>query len=293
MTQPHTQWRKRSISRCRGKKNQYSDTPSARTTQSSLGRSLLLLVAASRLLGGTADLVWLAEHSCSVAVYAPSSSGSSSPCWVMSADVHFQLPQHYAPKLARSLLDLGGEAGADETVLGLEGLLRLLVVVNEAEALGDTAAELGAEAEDDDALLVSLVKLAKALAELDAREVGAGGVGDREQELLAVKQAVRDELGGPDGDGSVVGLRCVSTRSLVVVVDGRPPPRESDIPAEHIVSFPPNVESSAAQQPPPNLQILPLPSTTHILLSLARARCARAVVGCRRRRCWGRCRRRY
>jgi len=92
---------------------------------------------------------------------------------------------------------------ADETVAGLELLLALLVVVDKTEALGDTTAELGAETNDDDALLLRLVELGEALAELSAREVGAGGVGDGNDELLAVKQAVRDELRSAKGDGAV------------------------------------------------------------------------------------------
>jgi hypothetical protein len=103
---------------------------------------------------------------------------------------------------------------ADETVTGLELLLALLVVVDQAEALGDTTAELGAETKDDDTLLLGLVKLREALAELSAREVGAGGVGDVKNELLAVKQAVRNELRSAKGDGAVgVLLKMLAMRS--------------------------------------------------------------------------------
>lgn len=97
---------------------------------------------------------------------------------------------------------------ADQAVLGLELLLGLLVVVDETEALRRATTELGAETEDDDALLLGLVELGEALSEVVARDVGTGGVGDSDNELLAVKQAVGDELRSPDGDGSGGVLRC-------------------------------------------------------------------------------------
>lgn len=97
---------------------------------------------------------------------------------------------------------------ADQAVLGLELLLGLLVVVDETEALRRTTTELGAETEDDNTLLVRLVELGEALSEVVTRDVGTGGVRDSDNELLAVKQAVGDELRSPDGDGSggVLGL---------------------------------------------------------------------------------------
>jgi hypothetical protein len=85
-------------------------------------------------------------------------------------------------------------------VPGLKLLLALLVVVNHAKALGKAATELGLEAKDDDPLLVRLVQGGELLAELGARDVGAGGVKDGDDKLLAVEQTVGDELGGSDGN---------------------------------------------------------------------------------------------
>ena len=91
---------------------------------------------------------------------------------------------------------------ADEPVLGLKLLLALLVVVDEAKALGRAATELGLEAKDDDLLGLGLVERGELLRELLARHVGARGVEDGQDELLAVEQAVRDELGRAEGDGA-------------------------------------------------------------------------------------------
>lgn len=110
--------------------------------------------------------------------------------------------------VTKSKVVAANETYADQAVLGLELLLGLLVVVDETEALRRATTELGAEAEDDDALLLGLVELGEALSEVVARDVGAGGVGDSDNELLAVKQAVGDELRSPDGDGSGGVLPC-------------------------------------------------------------------------------------
>ena len=90
----------------------------------------------------------------------------------------------------------------NKPVLGLELLLALLVVVDQAETLGRAATELGLEAKDDDALGLGLVERGELLGELGARDVGAGGVEDSQDKLLAVEQAVRDELGRAEGDGA-------------------------------------------------------------------------------------------
>ena len=80
--------------------------------------------------------------------------------------------------LSRGLLDLGGHANADKTVVGLELLHGLVGVVDEGEASGLAATELGAETEDGDLVLVGLVELGELLAELILGDVGTVGVED-------------------------------------------------------------------------------------------------------------------
>lgn len=80
--------------------------------------------------------------------------------------------------LSAGALGLGGEADPDEAVLGLELLQGLGGVVDEGEAGGLAATELGAQAEDLDLLLLGLVHGAELLAELILGDVGALGVQD-------------------------------------------------------------------------------------------------------------------
>jgi hypothetical protein len=75
-------------------------------------------------------------------------------------------------------LGLGGEADADEAVVGLELLHGLGGVVDEGEAGGLAATELGAQAEDRDLVLDGLVQGAELLAELLLGDVGTAGVED-------------------------------------------------------------------------------------------------------------------
>lgn len=80
--------------------------------------------------------------------------------------------------LPGGLLDLVGEADADEPVVGLELLHGLLGVVDEGKAGALATTVLGAEAEDGDLVLLGLVELGKLLAELILGDVGAVGVED-------------------------------------------------------------------------------------------------------------------
>jgi hypothetical protein len=96
---------------------------------------------------------------------------------------------------------------SDESVLGLELLLALLVIVDHAETLAGSTSELGLQSENDDSLLVSLVQGGELLGELISGQVGSGGVEDRKDELLSVEESVGDELGGSEGDGSLGVLR--------------------------------------------------------------------------------------
>lgn len=80
--------------------------------------------------------------------------------------------------LARSLLDLGGKADTDKTVVGLELLHGLGGVIDEGEAGGLAATELGAETEDVDLVLGGLVEGGQLLAELVLGDVRTVGVED-------------------------------------------------------------------------------------------------------------------
>lgn len=94
-------------------------------------------------------------------------------------------------------------------MLGLKLLLALLVVVNHTETLRRSTTELGLQAENNDSCLLSLVQRGELLSELISGQVGAGGVENSEDKLLAVKQSVGDELGGSEGDWAGGILRLV------------------------------------------------------------------------------------
>lgn len=80
--------------------------------------------------------------------------------------------------LAGGLLDLGGHAVADQAVVRLELLHGLGRVVDEGEAGGLAATELGPQAENGDIVLLGLVQLSELAAELVLGDVGAVGVED-------------------------------------------------------------------------------------------------------------------
>jgi hypothetical protein len=80
--------------------------------------------------------------------------------------------------LSAGLLDLGGLAVTDESVVGLELLHGLGAVVDEGKAGALATAVLGAETEDGDLVLVGLVQLGELLAELILGDVRAVGVED-------------------------------------------------------------------------------------------------------------------
>lgn len=80
--------------------------------------------------------------------------------------------------LPAGTLGLGGKANTAETVEGLELLHRLGRVVDEGEAGGLATTELGAQTEDGDLVLLSLVQATDLLAELLLGDVGTVGVQD-------------------------------------------------------------------------------------------------------------------
>jgi hypothetical protein len=78
----------------------------------------------------------------------------------------------------------GLDALADEAVLGLELAEGVLVVVDEAEAGGLAATELGAEAKHDGELGISLVHTTDNLGELVLGNIGTAGVDDIDNHLF-------------------------------------------------------------------------------------------------------------
>lgn len=80
--------------------------------------------------------------------------------------------------LSAGLLDLLGQANADQAVVGLELLHGLGRVVDESKASGLATTELGAQAEDRDLVLAGLVEAGELVTELLLGDVGAVGVQD-------------------------------------------------------------------------------------------------------------------
>jgi len=80
--------------------------------------------------------------------------------------------------LSAGALGLGGHANADQAVVGLELLHGLGGVVDQGEAGGLAATELGSQAEDLDLVLLGLVHATELLAELLLGDVGTAGVED-------------------------------------------------------------------------------------------------------------------
>ena len=80
--------------------------------------------------------------------------------------------------LSAGTLGLGGKANPDQSEVGLELLHGLGGVVDEGEAGGLAATELGSETEDVDLILLGLVHGAELLSELLLGDVGTSGVED-------------------------------------------------------------------------------------------------------------------
>jgi hypothetical protein len=116
--------------------------------------------------------------------------------------------------LPAGALGLGGEADADQAVLGLELLEGLGGVVDEGEAGGLAATELGAQAEDLDLLLLGLVQGADLLAELLLGDVGTAGVEDVTAEMPISQRVLWAMIGSGDEffDGGRASRRVVSSR---------------------------------------------------------------------------------
>lgn len=95
--------------------------------------------------------------------------------------------------LSAGLLDLGGLANADQSVVGLELLHRLGGIVDESEAGGLATTELCPETENVDLLLVGLVHASQLLTEIILGDVGTAGVKDvtakHEKDIKSAKGA--------------------------------------------------------------------------------------------------------
>lgn len=100
--------------------------------------------------------------------------------WILDDDLHAEAKGMCGRRtlLSAGTLGLGGHADADKAVGGLKLLQGLGGVVDEGEAGGLAATELGSQAKNLDLVLLHLVHAAELLAELLLGDVGAVGVED-------------------------------------------------------------------------------------------------------------------
>ncbi len=151
------------------------------------------------------------------------------------------------------LVCLGVSALADHPVLGLElhGLLR---VVDEGEASGSSATEVGAHVEDLDLLGRGLVHLTELLGELVLRDVGPRRVDDVENALSPLEQRVAKELARAQGDRRVGVLQEQCSVSLCI---------SRCCCASHLLPpcFCPSIRLPATK---PLRQLLPFPSAARL-----------------------------
>ena len=89
----------------------------------------------------------------------------------------------------------------NQPVLGLELLLRRLVVIDQRKTGAATSTKVCPEAEGNDTAGIGLVDARKLLGEIVLGDVRAVGVENVDDELAAGQQPVRDELARPDRDG--------------------------------------------------------------------------------------------
>jgi hypothetical protein len=104
------------------------------------------------------------------------------------------------PQLARRLLNLGGESGPHETVLGLEFLLRLFAIIDQSETGAASTTKLCAKTEGHDTVFIRLVKSSELLLEFSSRNIGTVRVKDVNDELTTGEEAVSDKFTGAEGD---------------------------------------------------------------------------------------------
>jgi hypothetical protein len=114
--------------------------------------------------------------------------------------------------LSGCALGFDGEANTDQSVLRLELLHGLGGIVDEGKASGLATTELGAQAEDGDLILLGLVHAGDLLTELLLGDVGAAGVQNVNDHLLASQKRVADELASSQGDGGL-GVSHVDDRA--------------------------------------------------------------------------------
>lgn len=106
----------------------------------------------------------------------------------------------FLPQLARRLVDLGRQLGANQPVLRLKLFLRRLVVVDQREPGTPATTKLRPETKSDDAVFVGLVESREFLGEVGLGDGGAGGMEDIKHELTAGEETVGDEFAGAQGD---------------------------------------------------------------------------------------------
>lgn len=104
--------------------------------------------------------------------------------------------------LPARLLDLGGQANADQSVVGLELLHRLRGVVDQGKAGGLAATVLCPQAEDADLVLLGLVHGGKLFAKLILGDVGAVRVEDVTARVTS-DQSATPSVGGQLVDPAV------------------------------------------------------------------------------------------
>jgi uncharacterized protein YejL (UPF0352 family) len=93
-----------------------------------------------------------------------------------------------------------GSTYSYKTVLGLELLGRFQRVVDKGEASGLATTELSLVAEAENNILLSLVHLGNLLTKLILGDVSTAGMDNINDHLLALEQAVSEELSSPDRD---------------------------------------------------------------------------------------------
>lgn len=86
-------------------------------------------------------------------------------------------------------------------MLGLELLLRSLVIVDQGKACAASATKMRSESKGNDTAFVSLVEGGKLLGEVGFRDVGARRVENINDELAASQKTVGNELSCAEGNG--------------------------------------------------------------------------------------------
>lgn len=103
--------------------------------------------------------------------------------------------------LSGRLVDRVGKANSDKSVMWLKLLGISNAVVDETESSGLSSTVLGLESKDGDGVLLGLVDLGELLGQLSTRHVSSVWVDDVHNKLSSLKQRVRENSSGSDGNG--------------------------------------------------------------------------------------------